>query len=333
MSKPTELAWKGLLRCSQYLIQTVGYAVQLKHNTPGATWLGAVGGYDEYVEGGQSILECYRDADWAGHINRKSTSAGVILLNGNAIYSWSRTQRTPALSSGESEFMALVTESLYVRACLEFLLRDQVQIQLRSDSVAGRGIAKRQGLGRVRHLEVQFLWVQQKLAEKQFRLGPVASMVISGDLGTKSLQVNRLSFLLGLLGMVDCHEEFSLVGRDEMQRQQHDQEFREKFKNALKVFRYSFENGSDASSRDNALVKLILQICMVSSLARGADGREDQSIEQFAFDSTDFLFLAFVMLVICAVFFVGILLGRSCARHARNENFAFGDCNSWSAMR
>ncbi|CAK9110467.1 Retrovirus-related Pol polyprotein from transposon TNT 1-94, partial [Durusdinium trenchii] len=175
-----------------------------------------------------------------------------------------------------------------------------VQIQLRSDSVAGRGIAKRQGLGRVRHLEVQFLWVQQKLAEKQFRLGPVASMVISGDLGTKSLQVNRLSFLLGLLGMVDCHEEFSLVGRDEMQRQQHDQEFREKFKNALKVFRYSFENGSDASSRDNALVKLILQICMVSSLARGADGREDQSIEQFAFDSTDFLFLAFVMLVICA---------------------------------
>ena len=228
MSKPTDLAWKGLLRCGQYLIQTMGYAVQLKSNPPGTTWLGAVGGYEEYVEGNPTILECYTDADWAGHVNRKSTSAGVILLDGNAIYSWSRTQRTPALSSGESEFMALVAgagESLYVRACLEFLLRDKVQIQLRSDSVAGRGIAKRQGLGRVRHLGVQ-----QKLAEKCFRLGPVASMVNIGDLGTKSLQVNRLSFLLGLLGMVDCHEDFSLVGRDELERQQHDQHFREKFK-------------------------------------------------------------------------------------------------------
>ena len=233
MSKPTDLAWKGLLRCGQYLIQTMGYAVQLKSNPPGTTWLGEVGGYAEYVEGNPTILECYTDADWAGHVNRKSTSAGVILLGGNAIYSWSRTQRTPALSSGESEFMALVAgagESLYVRACLEFLLRDKVQIQLRSDSVAGRGIAKRQGLGRVRHLEVQFLWAQQKLAEKCFRLGPVASMVNIGDLGTKSLQVNRLSFLLGLLGMVDCHEDFSLVGRDELERQQHDQHFREKFK-------------------------------------------------------------------------------------------------------
>ena len=283
MSKPTELAWKGLIRRSQYLVQTMGYAVQLKRNTPGTTWLGGAGGYSEQIEGDPSILECYTDADCAGHVNRKSTSSGVMLLDGNPIYSWSRTQRTPALSSGESEFMALVTgacESLYVKACVEFLLKGQVLVQLRSDSVAGRGIAKRQGLGRVRHLEVQFLWIQQKLAEKLFRLGPIASLVNSGDLGTKALQVRRLNFLLGLLGLVDCHENFALVGKDELEKQQHDSLFREKFRNALKIFRCGFEDDHSMSSRDAALVKQVLQFCIASSLMPGADGFQVESLNR-----------------------------------------------------
>ena len=62
MSKPTVLFWKGLIRLSNYLLSTVGYAVQIKKTQPGDTWL-----YEKGVTGPETehTLECYTDADWA----------------------------------------------------------------------------------------------------------------------------------------------------------------------------------------------------------------------------------------------------------------------------
>ena len=83
MSKPTVLAWKGLVRCSQYLIQTSGYAVQLCPRKSGTTWLSLKNGSEELEE--FPIIEIYTDADWAGQVHRKSASAPVVMFNGNMI--------------------------------------------------------------------------------------------------------------------------------------------------------------------------------------------------------------------------------------------------------
>ena len=51
----------------------------------------------------KNLLEVFSDADWVGDkSNRWSVSGSVIFLNGQFVYSYSRTQKADALSSGES---------------------------------------------------------------------------------------------------------------------------------------------------------------------------------------------------------------------------------------
>ena len=70
-----------------------------------------------------------------------------------------------ALSSGESELGALTkacTEGLGVQSLLsDFQIR--VDIKVLSDATAAIGMARRLGLGRVRHLATSDLWVQQRV--------------------------------------------------------------------------------------------------------------------------------------------------------------------------
>ena len=42
----------------------------------------------------------------------------------------------------------------------------EMDIELNSDSSAARGIAKRAGLGKTRHLDVCHLWLQAKVADQ-----------------------------------------------------------------------------------------------------------------------------------------------------------------------
>ena len=78
----------------------------------------------------------------------------------------SRTQRTIALSSCESELYSIVSsmcDAIYIRRCLEFLLEGQVmQVQF-TDSSSARQLLSRQGCGKIRHLSGKALWVQSKI--------------------------------------------------------------------------------------------------------------------------------------------------------------------------
>ena len=54
-------------------------------------------------------VEAWSDSDWAGCLEtRKSTSGGLIKFGTHILKSWSITQNTIALSSGEAEFYAMV---------------------------------------------------------------------------------------------------------------------------------------------------------------------------------------------------------------------------------
>ena len=77
---------------------------------------------------------------------------------------WSKTQPTLALSSGEAELAAIVratSEGLGMIAIMEEF-QIECDLTVKSDAIAAIGIVKRQGLGRVRHLAVADLWVQQR---------------------------------------------------------------------------------------------------------------------------------------------------------------------------
>ena len=58
-------------------------------------------------------------------------------------------------------------------------------IHLWSDAAAAIGIARRKGLGRVRHLAVSDLWIQDKLREGVFSLSKIPGQLNPADLLTK----------------------------------------------------------------------------------------------------------------------------------------------------
>ena len=133
-------------------------------------------------------ITVFTDSDHAGcPITRRSTVGGCVLWGGCFLKGWSKTMEILALSSGESELGALV------RACTEGLgvqsvLKDfgiQVSVQIRSDATAAIGMARRLGLGRVRHLSVADLWIQQRLRQGDFTISKQLGRDNCADLMTK----------------------------------------------------------------------------------------------------------------------------------------------------
>ena len=75
---------------------------------------------------------------------------------------WSRTQKTVALSSGEAEMIAVVkgvSEGLGVKA-LAADWGNKYKLVGLCDSSAAMGIVARKGVGKIRHLDVGMMWVQ-----------------------------------------------------------------------------------------------------------------------------------------------------------------------------
>ena len=106
-----------------------------------------------------------------------------------------------ALSSGESELGGLVracTEGLGMRSLLlDFNIK--VDIVIKSDATAAIGMAKRQGLGRVRHLATSDLWIQQRLRQGDFSIQKHPGISNSADLMTK---VKSRPDILKFLGLI-----------------------------------------------------------------------------------------------------------------------------------
>ena len=72
-----------------------------------------------------------------------------------------------------------------------------------TDSSAVMGICTRQGLGKLRHIDTQTLWVQEKVRTKQITLRKVLGDVNPADLLTKFLVgKEKLDQLIKLFGLV-----------------------------------------------------------------------------------------------------------------------------------
>ena len=63
----------------------------------------------------------------------------------------------------------------------------RLDLHLKTDASAAKGIANRKGLGKVRHLEVHLLWIQQHVRTKAFKLSKVPGKENPADLLTKHL--------------------------------------------------------------------------------------------------------------------------------------------------
>ena len=112
-----------------------------------------------------SEVTVYTDSDWGGCVKTtRSTSGGVLLRGSHVICHWARTQQFIALSSAEAELNAAVKaaqEGLGV-AHLEEELGRWLVVKLYGDSSANHGMIQRQGAGKVKHLTVRQMRLQQQ---------------------------------------------------------------------------------------------------------------------------------------------------------------------------
>ena len=113
--------------------------------------------------------------------------------------STSKTQTVPALSSGEAELISMNDagkEAKFLQQMLEEIEGHEVPTILYCDSSAAIGRAKRMGVGKIRHLELRELWIQEQVAQKKLQVEKIQSSDNDADIFTKQIKGQQLYEML-----------------------------------------------------------------------------------------------------------------------------------------
>ena len=160
----------------------------------------------EYQWQGVEEVRSYSDSDWAGcKRTARSTSGGVVMRGMHHIKSWCVTQKRVTLSSAEAELGALVkttSETIGIIQMAEGLGRG-ITGEVFVDSSAALAVVNRKSCGKLRHVRVGQLWVQQLTDDDEVRFRKVLGDENPADLSTKYLTRLRMDELLQLIYLRD----------------------------------------------------------------------------------------------------------------------------------
>ena len=106
-----------------------------------------------------------------------------------------------ALSSGEAELYGIVDGAARGLQTKHAMAECDQQwlISVESDASAGIGMATRAGVGKVRHIETKWLWVQDATREKKIALNKCRDAENVADLGTKAVEPKVMNTLRAML--------------------------------------------------------------------------------------------------------------------------------------
>ncbi|KAG5875395.1 hypothetical protein JTB14_031369 [Gonioctena quinquepunctata] len=193
VSCPNQTDWNELKRVVRYLEGTSYFNLRLSKKELKESLIG------------------YADADWAeDSLDRKSNSGYIFKMNGGIISWESRKQTVVAISTAESEFVAL-TEASREAMRLRNLLEDLGEKQMESTTIHEdnrsclRMMRKGHYSNRTKHMDVKYCYLKD--LEDKGVLGytycPTENMI--ADSLTKPIQATRLKKLRILIGPVDHH--------------------------------------------------------------------------------------------------------------------------------
>ena len=102
------------------------------------------------------------------------------------LYHWSRTQQNVALSSCEAELNGLCKAGVEGIGALHLAqeLDQPSRLVIKTDSSAAVGVVQRAGAGKVKHLAVKQLWLQEREREKELEIRKVPRDVNFADMLT-----------------------------------------------------------------------------------------------------------------------------------------------------
>ena len=130
------------------------------------------------------------DSDHAGDaVTRRSTTGMIALYGTHTLKHASNIQSTIALSTGESEYYALVRGGSTALG-LQSLLSDlgiNLPVTVESDSNSAKGTVSRIGLGKARHIQTRYLWLQERVSMGHLKVLHVPGKRNRADVFTKSV--------------------------------------------------------------------------------------------------------------------------------------------------
>ena len=124
----------------------------------------------------------------------KSTSGGILMIGTHMIKAWSKTQNSISLSSAEAELIAMVKLSTELLGLMSLAcdLNCRLHGRVWADSSAALAVVKRSGAGKLRHINISLLWVQEQEKLKKLVYEKVPGQDNPADLFTKGVGREKL---------------------------------------------------------------------------------------------------------------------------------------------
>ena len=115
---------------------------------------------------------------------------------------WARTQNSVTLSSAEAELVAMgkAAAELIGVGAMSRDFGDETDGVLHADSSAAIAIAKRRGSGKLRHINIASLWIQEKIEQKELTVKKVSGLANPADMMTKHLGREKLETYMRTVG-------------------------------------------------------------------------------------------------------------------------------------
>ena len=192
MAEPSHDDWDKLVRLGRYLKAKPEVVLWYK------------------FQGKPEGLETFSDTDWAGcRRTRRSTTGGYTVYGSHVLKMWCKTQATVALSSAEAELYGLVRASAETLGLLSLFMDfgETLTGHVLGDASAALAIVQRQGIGKMRHLDTNFLWVQEKALRNELKFSKIAGKKNAGDLFTKVLAWEDIKAHTDRMGVTFDHAE------------------------------------------------------------------------------------------------------------------------------
>ena len=190
-SKPTKQHWVAVKRIMRYLNGTINHGLL----------------YDNV-----SKLTGFSDANWAGDLDdRKSTSGYIFTMSGGPISWLSKKQTCVALSTAESEYMALslaAQESVWIKRLLHDMnetSEDPTLIYEDNQSTICMAMNPKFH-GRAKHIDIKHHFIREQVSNNKIVLKYCASKHMIADILTKGLscvQFRRLCDMIGIKELSD----------------------------------------------------------------------------------------------------------------------------------
>ena len=124
------------------------------------------------------------------------------------------------MSSAEAEYYSLVEGVLRARGLQNIGkeigmdgTRESVKLKVKIDSSAAKAFVSKRGSGKMRHMEVKWLWLQEEVRKGRVEVGKVRGDENPADLMTKYLSTKEVEERLGRM-------QISLEVRDEVKVQE-----------------------------------------------------------------------------------------------------------------